>query len=164
MARDGGRTGAAGGIAARRVLVVDDHAFHRDLERVLLESLGCAVAEAADGFEAVRAANEVPFDVIIMDRQMPACDGDQAALLIRAFRGLRRDAVIVCCSSEPPSGSAAALYDDVLAKPATAGGMQAMLERISLRPGVCEVGHDEAADAELVAAMGDRRRRAQARR
>ena len=68
-----------------RVLLVDDHS----LVRLGLSALiGCqkdfeVVGEAADGAEAVRLANEIRPDLIVMDLMMPEMDGVEATKLIR---------------------------------------------------------------------------------
>jgi two-component system response regulator NreC len=60
-----------------RVLLVDDHDIVRTGLRSFLESQGgfSVVAEANDGFEAVRRALESQPDVIVMDLSMPGMDG-----------------------------------------------------------------------------------------
>jgi len=83
-----------------------------------------------DGFEAVEAASASAFDVIVMDRNMPRCGGDEATALIRALPGPSREAIIVCHSSQPPLGDNAALYDEILEKPATSAAVQGLLARV----------------------------------
>jgi CheY-like chemotaxis protein len=100
-----------------RVLVVDDLEAHRRLATTVFEALGCRVSTAHDGFAAVALAGGVDFDLIVMDRNMPNCDGDRATRIIRASRNVP-DVRIVSHSSCPPTGSAANLYDGVIPKPA----------------------------------------------
>ena len=68
-----------------RVLVVDDHAVVREGLRTFLELQdGIEVAgEAADGGEAIEAAERLRPDVVLMDLVMPALDG------LAAMRALR---------------------------------------------------------------------------
>jgi PAS domain S-box-containing protein len=70
-----------------RVLVADDNAANRELVRVFLAGVGAEVSEARDGEEAARMATEMPYDVILMDIQMPVLNGPGALRLIRAERG-----------------------------------------------------------------------------
>jgi PAS domain S-box-containing protein len=79
-----------------RVLVVDDLPLNRLIAARLLELHGHVVVEARDGAEAIeRTANE-PFDVVLMDIQMPGMTGVEAVRAIRQreSRGRRRLPVI----------------------------------------------------------------------
>jgi CheY-like chemotaxis protein/tRNA A-37 threonylcarbamoyl transferase component Bud32 len=62
--------------AALRILIVDDSATARMIERKVLQELGFAnFAEAADGAQAIAAATREPFDLIVTDFNMPLMDG-----------------------------------------------------------------------------------------
>lgn len=69
---------------AIRVLVADDQEMVRAGFRLILDSTPDidVVAEAADGREAVRVANELRPDVVLMDIRMPHLDGLQATRLL----------------------------------------------------------------------------------
>ncbi|MBN1440236.1 MAG: response regulator transcription factor [Anaerolineales bacterium] len=69
-----------------RILVADDHRIVREGLRLILESREefTLVGEAADGGEAVRLAEELRPDVILMDLRMPGMDGITAIQTIRA--------------------------------------------------------------------------------
>jgi DNA-binding NarL/FixJ family response regulator len=69
-----------------RVLLADDHTLLREGLRVLLATHpGIAVvAEVGDGREALRRAEELKPDVLVMDVSMPGLNGIEAAHLIRA--------------------------------------------------------------------------------
>ncbi len=72
-----------------RVLVVDDGPENRQLLRVLLEETGLQVSEAGDGATALARARQAtsagtPFDLVLMDMQMPVMDGDTATRHLRA--------------------------------------------------------------------------------
>ena len=72
---------------APRVLLAEDEALIRmDLAEMLTEEGYDVVAQAADGEEAVRLAQEHRPDVVLMDVQMPKLDGIAAASLIAAER------------------------------------------------------------------------------
>lgn len=67
-----------------RVLIVDDEALHRALEKEILDSPKYAVVEAASGGEALEILRRQPFDVVLMDKRMPGIDGDETTRRIRA--------------------------------------------------------------------------------
>lgn len=68
-----------------RVLLVDDHRLFLEGLRTLLTAEGIeVVGEAHDGLEALAAARRTQPDVILMDIQMPRCDGVAATRLIKA--------------------------------------------------------------------------------
>ena len=73
------------------VLVVDDEAPMRALERRVLEALGYSVLEATNGADLVDLLAEgVHFDLLIADLNMPVVRGDEMARRIRRSRpGLR---------------------------------------------------------------------------
>lgn len=59
----------------KRILIVDDAATVRMYHRNILESAGYAVAEAMNGIEALEKALQSPFDLYIVDINMPKLDG-----------------------------------------------------------------------------------------
>jgi NarL family two-component system response regulator YdfI len=69
-----------------RILIADDHRIVREGLRLILESQEefTLVGEAADGAEAVRMAEELHPDVILMDLRMPEMDGITAIERIRS--------------------------------------------------------------------------------
>ena len=77
-------------LAGLRLLVVEDNLNNQQVARELLEDEGARVQIAGDGREAVEAvaAAEPPFDVVLMDLQMPVMDGYTATRQIRQQLGL----------------------------------------------------------------------------
>jgi DNA-binding NarL/FixJ family response regulator len=69
-----------------RILIVDDHKMVRDGIRSMLEfqesKFKFFINEAGDGEEGVEIARQNPYDIIIMDYQLPGIDGADAARLI----------------------------------------------------------------------------------
>ena len=59
----------------KRILVVDDAATVRMYHRGILESAGFLVEEAYNGIEALEKALESPFDLYVVDINMPKLDG-----------------------------------------------------------------------------------------
>jgi CheY-like chemotaxis protein len=67
-----------------RVLLAEDSRVNQTLVVRLLERIGHGVVVAVDGREAVAAWEREPFDLVLMDVQMPEMDGIQATAAIRA--------------------------------------------------------------------------------
>ncbi|RMG73849.1 MAG: response regulator, partial [Bacteroidetes bacterium] len=82
-----GKSGLEKGQSAglKRILMAEDNEVNAWILAQLLEKWGHEVVLARDGEEAVEAAREHRFDLILMDLNMPRLDGMQATQLIRAF-------------------------------------------------------------------------------
>jgi CheY-like chemotaxis protein len=57
-----------------RILIADDNGANRTVALGQVRELGYAAEAVADGSEVVQALEQVPYDVILMDRQMPELD------------------------------------------------------------------------------------------
>ena len=68
------------------ILLVDDDPRMQVLGRKVLERQGYRVVVATNGAEAVAAASAEPFDLVLMDLEMPSVDGHEALRLIKAER------------------------------------------------------------------------------
>jgi PAS domain S-box-containing protein len=104
-----------------RVLVADDHAVNRELVRAILTPMAVEITEAANGLEAVAAARESAFDLILMDLRMPELDGLAAMTRIRRGRGPNRNTPILAFSAGADAPGAEARrqagFDADLGKP-----------------------------------------------
>lgn len=67
----------------KRVLLADDEPINREIAQMLLEDAGLSVDTVEDGGQAVDAASQNDYDLILMDMQMPTMDGLEATQLIR---------------------------------------------------------------------------------
>nr|WP_262898405.1 PAS domain S-box protein [Hymenobacter negativus] len=75
-------------LRGKRVLLVEDNTFNRMLAGVFLTNLAMEVTEAANGEIAVELAQAQPFDLVLMDVQMPVMDGYEATAILRQDLGL----------------------------------------------------------------------------
>ena len=82
---------------ARRVLIVDDAAFMREMLRELLDEAGYEiVGEAVDGDQAVTMFRETSPDVVTLDIVMPRKSGLEA---LREIHALDPNACVIMCSA-----------------------------------------------------------------
>ena len=83
---------------AASILVVDDTAVVRELERSILEEAGYRVRTAGDGRSALTALAGHRVDLVVTDVDMPDCDGLELTRAIRAEPGLAGLPVVVVTS------------------------------------------------------------------
>jgi response regulator RpfG family c-di-GMP phosphodiesterase len=79
----GSRVVTSGRSAGRKVLLVDDEESIRQLNRFLLQSLGCQFAEAADAAGALELGTRETFDLILLDLNLPGSDGYELCRCLR---------------------------------------------------------------------------------
>ena len=78
-----------------RILAADDSASMRDMVRMSLGSAGFDVTAAADGAEALRLAIATPFDLILLDVNMPIRDGFDVTRTLRAEPQYRHTPILM---------------------------------------------------------------------
>ncbi len=75
--------GKSVGRSRARVLVVEDNAVNQKVAGRMLKQVGCRVDVAGHGREALEMVEQVPYDIVFMDVQMPVMDGLEATVEIR---------------------------------------------------------------------------------
>jgi signal transduction histidine kinase/CheY-like chemotaxis protein len=106
-----------------RLLVVDHHPTNLKVVEIILAGAGMAVTTATNGEEALSRWAEAPFDLILMDMQMPVMDGVTAVRALRAREeasGRPRTPIIMLTANASPEhvrAGAAAGADGHLTKP-----------------------------------------------
>jgi signal transduction histidine kinase/CheY-like chemotaxis protein len=116
-----------------RILAVDDHEVNRRTLALVLQPLDVSLATASDGREALAKLAAEPFDVVLMDVNMPGLDGNETTRRLRAGEGLNRHTPVIGFSAgvEPAQVAAcmAAGMIDWLPKPLEPRRLYEALER-----------------------------------
>jgi len=79
----------------KRILVVDDQREILDVTSLVLQSAGYSTETASSGDEAVDRVTSEPFDLVLLDINMPGMDGWETLRLIRADDQLEQLVVIM---------------------------------------------------------------------
>ncbi len=118
-----------------RVLVVEDNITNQKVACGMLEKMGLHTDVAGDGQEALMALNQLPYDLVFMDCQMPVMDGFTATQNIRDPHSRVRDPGIpvVAMTANAMQGDRdrciAAGMDDYIAKPINPGKLLKALDQ-----------------------------------
>lgn len=135
-------TEGEGGVTARTeparpldILLAEDNPVNQLLVTALCRRMGHRVIVAPDGEAAIVAASRRRFDLILMDMQMPRCDGLTAARRIRTYPGPSAKVPIIALTADAAAARrplyAEAGIDGLLAKPVDSGALGMTLSRIA---------------------------------
>jgi CheY-like chemotaxis protein len=116
-----------------RLLLAEDNLVNQKLAIRLLERMGYQADVAANGLEAIAALERQPYDLVLMDIQMPELDGLEATRRIRARwpdDGPRIAAMTANAMAEDRAVCLAAGMDDYIAKPIRIDELAATLSRV----------------------------------
>ncbi len=148
--------GADAPVRRLHVLVAEDNAVNQLLIVRLLEKLGHVAVLANNGQEAVDAYTRQPFDLVLMDVQMPVMDGLSATEAIRRHEALRPGrgrlpimALTAFALHGDRERCLAAGMDDYLTKPIKPADLAATLRRLVAGGGPVGPGADGATGASL---------------
>ncbi|BAI71988.1 two-component hybrid sensor and regulator [Azospirillum sp. B510] len=107
-----------------RVLVAEDNPVNQQLTLALLRRAGLNAEAVSNGEEAVEAVTARPYDLVLMDVQMPVMDGLMATRRIRGLSGRVARIPIIALTANAMQGDATicleAGMDDYLSKPINA--------------------------------------------
>jgi len=122
---------------APRILVAEDNRVNQKVALQYLKNAGFAATVVADGQEAIDALRKHPFELVLMDVQMPVMDGLEATRRIRQAQaahepGFDRAVRIVAMTANAMAGDRelclAAGMDDYTSKPLTPSGIKTVLD------------------------------------
>ncbi len=118
--------------AGRNVLLVEDNPVNQTVIEAMLRSLGFTVSVATDGAQAVRSAESLIFEAILMDCRLPIVDGYEATRQIRLLPGCANLPIIALTANALQGDREACLsagMNDYLAKPFKRTDLQQILQR-----------------------------------
>ncbi len=87
-----------------RILVAEDNIVNQEVTAMTLESRGHSVLCVGNGVEAIEAVQQAPYDLILMDIQMPEMDGVTATERIRALPGAVAHVPIIALTADAMRG------------------------------------------------------------
>ena len=118
------------------ILLVEDNLVNQKVALKMLEMLGYEAALANNGQEALEALEDVPYDLVLMDLQMPILDGLEASRAIRARWPEHRQPKIIAMTAnamkEDRDRCLAAGMDHYISKPVTLETLRKALKRFSV--------------------------------
>ncbi|MGO9016232.1 MAG: response regulator [Dissulfurispiraceae bacterium] len=147
-----------------RILVAEDNVTNQEVAMGVLKKMGLRVDVVANGAEAVRALEVLPYDLVLMDCQMPEMDGYEAARQIRNPQSgvLDHQIPIIAMTANALKGDREKCLDagmnDYVAKPVYPQALAKALEKWLPRRAcgvteqdICEPGHAATRPAEETA-------------
>jgi CheY-like chemotaxis protein len=114
-----------------RILLAEDNVVNQKVALLILKKLGYEADVAADGLEVLDALHRQPYDLILMDIQMPEMDGLETTRHIRRSKTLAQQPRIVAMTANAMQGDRAqylaAGMDDYVSKPMRIQDLMAVL-------------------------------------
>ncbi len=119
-----------------RILVAEDNPISQKFVEVALKKAGHSLVTVTNGKQAVEAVEKQPFDLVLMDVQMPEMDGFEATSLIRRYESLTGKSIpIVAMTANAMKGDREkclqAGMDDYLSKPVKVKELLALARKIA---------------------------------
>jgi CheY-like chemotaxis protein len=127
-------------------LVAEDNPINQRVAAILLSKLGYTPDLACDGKQALEKLQQQPYDIVLMDCQMPVMDGFEAAAAIRALPNGRARIPIIAVTANVLAGQREkcleAGMNDYIPKPINRDALENVIQRF-LHPRPDAAVHEE---------------------
>ena len=147
-----------------RILVAEDNAFNQKVVLRQVREMGLGADAVANGLEVLEALRRIPYDLILMDCQMPEMDGYECAAEIRRQEDNARHVPIIAMTAhvmkQDRDKCLAAGMDDFLSKPVRVAHLEGVLTQWligSATTAVAEASDASADSPECLSGAGDKR-------
>lgn len=127
------------------ILIVDDNIVNQKVATIILSKAGYKTDVTTDGYKAIKAIQEIEYDIVLMDCQMPVIDGYETTSRIRNLEGSAGNVTIIAMTANVMEGDRQKCIDagmnDYITKPIKPEKLYSVIEKwIKTKP---QTGNNE---------------------